>query len=140
MKRKKIHRLEKGQSLVEMAFSLTILLWLLAVAVDSGLALFSYVAIRDAAQEGALYASKCQNAVSIKARAASSSTRPVTITTGMVSVTPPSPIAAGKPYKVSVNYNYPLSFPLSSTILGTDIIPITASATSVILIAQSTCP
>ncbi len=48
---------QRGQSLVELAISLTVMLLLLAGAVTFGMALFSYVAIRDAAQEGALYGS-----------------------------------------------------------------------------------
>ena len=47
----------RGQSLVELAISLTVMLLLLAGAVTFGMALFSYVAIRDAAQEGALFGS-----------------------------------------------------------------------------------
>ncbi len=47
----------RGQSLVELAISLTVMLLLLSGAVTFGMALFSYVAIRDAAQEGALYGS-----------------------------------------------------------------------------------
>lgn len=48
---------QHGQSLVELAISLTVILLLLAGAVTFGMALFSYVAIRDAAQEGAFYGS-----------------------------------------------------------------------------------
>ena len=48
---------ERGQSLVELAISLTVILMLLAGAATFGMALFSYVAIRDAAQEGAFYGS-----------------------------------------------------------------------------------
>jgi hypothetical protein len=50
-------RRERGQSLVELAISLTIMLLLLSGAVTFGMALFSYVALRDAAQEGALFGS-----------------------------------------------------------------------------------
>jgi hypothetical protein len=50
-------RSEKGQSLVELAISLTVMLLLLSGAVTFGMAFFSYVAMRDAAQEGALYGS-----------------------------------------------------------------------------------
>jgi Flp pilus assembly protein TadG len=49
--------LEHGQSLVEFAISLTILLILVAGLVDAARALFTYLSLRDAAQEGALYAS-----------------------------------------------------------------------------------
>jgi Flp pilus assembly protein TadG len=45
----------KGQSLVELAISLVILLFLLAGIVEFGLAFFQFVQLRDAAQEGALF-------------------------------------------------------------------------------------
>ena len=50
-------RLNRGQSLVELAISLTVMLLLLSGAVSFGMAFFSYVAMRDAAQEGALFGS-----------------------------------------------------------------------------------
>jgi Flp pilus assembly protein TadG len=50
-------RAGSGQSLVELALSLMIMLLLVAGAVDFGMAFFSYVALRDAAQEGALFGS-----------------------------------------------------------------------------------
>lgn len=50
-------RTERGQSLVELAVSLLVLLYLLSGAVEFGLAFFQYVQLRDAAQEGALYGS-----------------------------------------------------------------------------------
>jgi Flp pilus assembly protein TadG len=48
---------QAGQSLVELAVSLGVILLLLAGAVDFGMGFYSYVALQDAAQEGALYAS-----------------------------------------------------------------------------------
>ncbi len=50
-------RRDRGQSLVELAISLTVMLLLLSGAVTFGMALFSYVAMRDAAPEGALFGS-----------------------------------------------------------------------------------
>lgn len=50
-------RVNRGQSLVELAISLTVLMLLLSGAVTFGMAFFSYVAMRDAAQEGALFGS-----------------------------------------------------------------------------------
>jgi hypothetical protein len=47
----------RGQSLVELAISLVILLWLLAGAAEFAVVFFQYVQLRDAAQEGALYGS-----------------------------------------------------------------------------------
>ncbi len=46
---------EQGQSLVEFAISLVIILLLLAGVVDLGRAFFAYIIVRDAAQEGAVY-------------------------------------------------------------------------------------
>src|SRR3990172_7747413 len=47
----------RGKILVELAISLMIILLLLLGAVEFSLALFQYVTIRDAAQEGAIYGS-----------------------------------------------------------------------------------
>ena len=47
---------EQGQSLVELSISLVILLILAAGLVDLGRAFFTYITLRDAAQEGASYA------------------------------------------------------------------------------------
>ena len=57
MKNKMLSRSAGGQSLVEFAISLTAIVLLLSGAVDFGIALFTYAALRDAAQEGALYGS-----------------------------------------------------------------------------------
>ncbi len=53
----KISSTERGQSLVELAVAVVILLLLLAGAVDLGRMMFTYLSMRDAAQEGAAYAS-----------------------------------------------------------------------------------
>jgi Flp pilus assembly protein TadG len=54
---KKRKREESGQSMVELAVSLVFLLTLIAGVVDLGRAFFTHIALRDAAQEGALYGS-----------------------------------------------------------------------------------
>jgi len=48
---------ERGQSMVELALTITILMVLLAGTIDLGRAFFTWLAMRDAAQEGASYAS-----------------------------------------------------------------------------------
>jgi Flp pilus assembly protein TadG len=48
---------ERGQSLVELAISLVIILYLLSGLVEFGIIFFQYIQLRDAAQEGALYGS-----------------------------------------------------------------------------------
>jgi hypothetical protein len=50
---------ERGQSLVEFAVSVVILLLLLSGIVDLGRIFFQYISMRDAAQEGATYGIIC---------------------------------------------------------------------------------
>lgn len=50
-------RSERGQSLVELAVSFMLVMLVLAGAVDFGRAYFAVIALRDAAQEGVIYAS-----------------------------------------------------------------------------------
>jgi hypothetical protein len=49
-------RKERGQSMVEMALMMTILLVILSAVLDLGRGFFSFIAIQNAAAEGALYA------------------------------------------------------------------------------------
>ena len=53
----KHYEYERGQSLTELAVSLSLLFILLAGVVDIGRAFFTYIALRDSAQEGAVYGS-----------------------------------------------------------------------------------
>lgn len=57
MRKVQVRKSEKGQSLLELAISMTILLILLAGVADVGRMLFLYMSMRDAAQEGAVYGS-----------------------------------------------------------------------------------
>jgi Flp pilus assembly protein TadG len=57
MKHSKHHISEKGQALMELAVSITVLLIMVAGVVDLGRMLFHYIAMRDAAQEAAAYGS-----------------------------------------------------------------------------------
>ncbi len=55
--RRRMHRnTERGQSMVEMALMMTILLVILSGVLDLGRGFFSFIAIQNAAAEGALYA------------------------------------------------------------------------------------
>ena len=72
---------ERGQSFTEMAISMVFILILLAGIVDVGRMFFIFVAIRDAAQEGAAYGSFCPgDVVGIDARVRSASSNPVDLT------------------------------------------------------------
>ncbi len=151
---------ESGQSLVELAISLIILLTLLAGAVDFGMALYSYVTLRDAAQEGALYASiDPLNETEISNRVTSSSSSPVDlandleetgegVTVIIITTSGEIPVASattanacegnGAAVRVEVSYIYHLIMPFLPEILGVTEIPLTASVTDAIL--QPTCP
>lgn len=133
---------EKGQSLVEMAISLMLILLLLAGAIDAGMAFFSYVALYDAAEEGAIYGSiNPTDFAGIKARVRSASSSPVNLQSAAVTV--PNPIITGSSCRggaitVSVTYAYRLSMPFAGTAFGTQSIPLTARVTNTIL--NPKCP
>ena len=81
MNMKKIKN-ERGQSLVEMAVSIVILLLLLSGAVEFGMAFFQFIQLRDAVQEGALYGSlNPTDTTGITARVKGASNSPVDLTT-----------------------------------------------------------
>jgi Flp pilus assembly protein TadG len=70
---------ERGQSLVELAISMLVLLYLLSGAVEFGLAFFQFVQLRDAAQEGALFGSMNPASGNIEARVRASSNSPINL-------------------------------------------------------------
>jgi hypothetical protein len=71
---------EFGQSLVEFAVSGIIILLLLVAVADFGRAFFTYLSMRDAAQEGALYGAICPRHVAgIEARVRSTGNLPANL-------------------------------------------------------------
>jgi hypothetical protein len=78
--KKILYEHERGQSLVEFAVSAIIILMLLVAIADFGRAFFTYLAMRDAAQEGAVYGSVCpQNVTNIIGRIENTSSTPVNL-------------------------------------------------------------
>jgi Flp pilus assembly protein TadG len=78
---------ERGQSLVELAVSFVFIMFLLAGAVEFGIAFFQFVQLRDAAQEGALYGSICpDHTQEIENRTRNSSTSPLDLTSSDIQV------------------------------------------------------
>lgn len=137
----------QGQSLVELGISLMIMILLLLGAVDFGIALFQYVAIRDAASEGAIYGSfqpDKESGIQFRAAATAADVVPldpendVTVTIngdacqGFDASTPPVPNSV----TVSVSFDHDLIFPLVGSMIGTNTIPLRASATNTILTPQ----
>jgi Flp pilus assembly protein TadG len=138
----KRRRDEHGQSLVELAISLTIILILLAGAVDFSIAYFSFSAMQDAAQEGALYGSiNPTDEAGIITRVRSASTTPVDLSDESlvkVKVTLPGDACEGNEIRVNVIYDYPISMPFIGSIIGSQQITLNAGVTDTIL--QPVCP
>lgn len=147
---------ERGQSLVELAVSLPVILLLLLGTVDFGMAIFSYSILRDAAQEGALYGSfNPDNEVEIENRARNISPQgedlifssPVELTNkelvhvevdALGNSCQGTTDGAANSLRVRVRYRYPILMPFIGAIIGSDTIQLTGSATNVIL--QPPCP
>lgn len=138
----KASRSERGQSLVELAISLTVIMLLLAGAVDFSMAYFSFSAMQDAAQEGALYGSVNPNdEAGIENRVRNASSNPVDLadtTLVDIIVTVPEDACEGDEVKVSVIYDYPISMPFIGGIIGSQKITLNASVTDTVL--QPVCP
>jgi Flp pilus assembly protein TadG len=141
---------EKGQALVEMSISMILLLVLLAGLVDFGRAFFTYITLRDAAQEGASYASIAEPEVlsstsdvvayctAIENRARATSSNPVDLTSGDIAVETTingtdcaslsaSNVCMGGAVSVRVSHqNFPITMPFLGTILGTQTLPLSA--------------
>lgn len=153
---KKRLKSERGQSLVELAISLPVIILILLGTIDFGMALFSYAILRDAAQEGALYGSfNPTNESAIENRARNILPRsgedifssPVDLrNTSEVTVEIKAigqacqgvTSGAANSIEVSVIYQYPILMPFAGQVIGSDTIQLTGRATNVIL--QPPCP
>jgi Flp pilus assembly protein TadG len=145
----KTKKSERGQSLVELAISLVLLLLLLSGAVELGMAFFQYVQLRDAAQEGALYGSMNPPAnagdttqkTKIADRAKAASQSPIKLQTdATVNVTvdvTDNKYCEGGSLKVTVSYPHKIFMPFLPRVIGSTI-PLSASVTDTIL--TPVCP
>jgi Flp pilus assembly protein TadG len=142
---KQLKKLENGQSLMEMALTMSILLILLVGIVDIGRALFTYLALRDAAQEGALYGSTSPTSTSdIETRVWNSSTLLQNLADDPnadtnIAVTLIGSPCTGNGIQVRVSYeNFPITMPFLGTLIGRQTVPI--SSTIVDTILAPACP
>jgi Flp pilus assembly protein TadG len=131
---------ERGQSMVEFAFGFVVLLLMLSGAVDGGRALFTYMALRDSAQEGALYGSTNPTATSeIITRVKQSSDILQSLssqdpTNLKVDVLVQGAGCTGDAITVKVAYdNFQITMPLLGGIVGSQSIGISTSVTDTIL-------
>ena len=132
----------RGQSLVEMALTLTVILYLLLGAVEFSLALFQYVTMRDAAQEGAIYGSiNPSDMVGIENRARATASDIMVIDDTDISVNLLGSSyceglsASGTPNTIEIEITFPhkIFMPLVTPMIGTDTINLTAKVTNTIL-------
>jgi hypothetical protein len=133
---------EKGQSLVEFAFSLVILLILISGIVDLGRAFFTYMALHDAAQEGAIYGSlNPEDTGGIIHRVRQTSQHPVNLMdASIIDVLPVTQdgVCEGKVIEVTVIYrDFPLTMPFMSTLIGKQSFDMSATVKD--MIVRSSC-
>ena len=139
---------ERGQSLTELAISFTILMLLLSGAVDIGRAFFMMISLRDASQEGALYASIAPtDNTGIAYRATQSSTGPVDMSGASVSFSTAGSACAGLhddggtdvPNQITVTVSLPYQYTMP---LITAFVPniITLSSDTTVTILSPLCP
>ncbi len=130
-----LHKQPRGQSIVEFAIILPVLLVILAGALDLGRLYFAYVAVTDAASEGASYAAahptSDESAILERAEDASY------ITAGQSELElfcPTCPeVSSGDSISVTVTYSFTLVTPFVHAIVPGGVIPLRAAATEVIL-------
>ena len=130
-------RRENGQGLVEFAIGITFLLVLLAGILDLGRAYFSYIALQDAAQEGASYASIAPTDITgIRERVRATSSGPIDFVLfddSQIEVQLLGGSCTGNGIKVTVKIDFRLVAPFFSG----NSLALSAEATDTIL--QDTC-
>ncbi|OQY16909.1 MAG: hypothetical protein B6I35_15300 [Anaerolineaceae bacterium 4572_32.2] len=123
---------ERGQSMLEFALVLPVLLIILAGVLDLGRLYFAYVAVTDAAGEGASYAAiHPDNTAEIVARAQDATGGLVEIDSDMVDVYQPPDL--DQAIAVDVTYEFTLATPVVGTILPDGVIMLHAVAIELVL-------
>lgn len=125
---------ERGQSLVEAALILPVLIMIMLGLLDLGRAYYSLVVLNDAADEGASYAAIRPNDVAgIQARSASASALLVTIETDDVSVTyAPGGTVPGQPITVTVTVEMVIYTPFVGALVSGNSLDLTGRSVHII--------
>jgi Flp pilus assembly protein TadG len=119
---------KKGQSLVEVALLMPLLVLIIAGIIDLGRAYMTMVALNDAAAEGATYASiHPSQTAQIIARTAESSSALVTLDPDLVTIDYAPPPMSGRPITVTVGCEYQLMTPFVNAIVPSGTIVLRAS-------------
>ena len=134
---------EKGQSLTELTLTLVFLLILIAGLVDLSRAFFAFMALRDAAQEGAIYgAIDPTNTAGIENRVRDTSSAPVdlsntsevAVATTYTSGNACASTDGSNGITVTVTYSgFVITMPFLGTILGSQTFTMEAAMTDTIL-------
>lgn len=130
------HNRERGQSLVEFTFGAVILIILVVGIMDLGRALFTYMALHESAQEGALIGSVYPtDQTTIKNRVLETSDLVSDlITADDVTVEVLGSACTGNGIRVTVTYsNFPITTPFLGLFIGSQTITLSTSATDTIL-------
>jgi hypothetical protein len=142
---------ERGQSLVELALSITMLMILLAGTLDLGRAFFTWLAMRDSAQEGATYGSIYPPPAGLTCtplnppypeicrRIYDNFAQVIKTPQSQIDITVSFPDCTNKTIQVDVDYpQFPLAMPFLGMISSTNSIPIHATIKDTIL--AKNCP
>jgi Flp pilus assembly protein TadG len=131
-------RKEKGQSMLELALVLPLLIIILAGVLDLGRLYYAYVAVTDAAAEGASYAAihpEQSDRDEVFRRAQEASRGLVQIDPDMVEVDCPT-LASGAPITVTVSYSFTVATPLINAIVPDGVLMLRAVANEAILAGE----
>lgn len=124
---------ERGQSLVETALVLPILIILMLGVMDLGRAFFVTVALNDAAEEGAVYAAIRQSDQDeIKIRVVDAASQQIPVDPAYISIDT-STVVVGAPITVTVQHELDLYTPLIQSMLPGQTLLLTGQATQQII-------
>jgi Flp pilus assembly protein TadG len=112
------HRSERGQSLVETAFVLPVLLLLLFGIFDFGRAVYAYNILANSAREATRLAIVDQNLSSITAEAHETSIGLDPASVNVTFATCPAPVKIGCPATVTLEYQWTAITPIIGSIVG----------------------
>lgn len=140
--------MQKGQSLVELALSMTLLFILLAGIVDFGRAIMAYFVLQDAAEEGIVFGTSFPTDCNqIFDRIHNNIDNQINNNNTIIDVRieddagvfqtcyaiPFEQVYAGKLMRIKITNDFPLTMPFLGTIIGGQTIPLTITTNGVIL-------
>ena len=139
-------RRERGQGLIEFSLMAIFLVILMMGVLDLGRAYFTYLALKDAAQEGAYFGSAFPQCVASAGACADPNNIPFRVrhsaNGGLVdwagpgahiTITLPPVVQAGESLTVTISYQYQMLTPLVGTIANGQVLTLTAQSSAVIV-------